>query len=95
MLILHTVYHFYSNLDVLQEPAKATQSFSSAHHPTLSQTIPTLEYMHKVWLAMAEEARFSPLSNAVYKGIEAIDKWYNKVDDTNAHFIALSWYLIL
>ncbi|KAF5336641.1 hypothetical protein D9758_015942 [Tetrapyrgos nigripes] len=56
---------------VLSLPAQATQSFSSSRHPTLSKTIPTLEYM--------------PL----LKGIENIDKWYNKVDDSPAYFITL------
>ncbi|KAF5371935.1 hypothetical protein D9757_011488 [Collybiopsis confluens] len=75
--------------EVLAEPAKATQTFSSVRHPTLAQTIPTLEYMRSMWSAMSIDPRFDLVTSALDKGIEAIDKWYSKVDDTNAHFITL------
>ncbi|KAF5340528.1 hypothetical protein D9758_015833 [Tetrapyrgos nigripes] len=75
--------------EVLSLPAQATQSFSSSRHPTLSKTIPTLEYMRSMWVAMSENTRFLPVKSALLRGIENIDKWYNKVDDSPAYFITL------
>ncbi|THV03564.1 hypothetical protein K435DRAFT_851686 [Dendrothele bispora CBS 962.96] len=75
--------------EVLSLPAKATQSFSSVRHPTLSKTIPTLEYIRTVWQAMSGKSQFAYLRPALSKGIANIDKWYNKVNDSPACFITL------
>jgi hypothetical protein len=40
---------------VLKEPATAQQLFSSAKHPTASQTIPTLECLADQWQEMAND----------------------------------------
>ncbi|KAF5332358.1 hypothetical protein D9758_016940 [Tetrapyrgos nigripes] len=61
----------------------------NSRHPTLSKTIPTLEYMRSMWVAMSENTCFLPVKSALLKGIENIDKWYNKVDDSPAYFITL------
>ncbi|KAF5319881.1 hypothetical protein D9758_017850 [Tetrapyrgos nigripes] len=73
--------------EALSLPAKATQSFSSARHPTLLKTIPTLEYLRSMWVSMAVEKRFESVKGALWQGIASIDKWYNKVDHSSAYFI--------
>jgi hypothetical protein len=50
--------------------------------------------MRKVWVTMSEDPKFAPISNAIEKGIAAIDKWYKKVDNTSAYFITLGLLLL-
>ncbi|KAF8810839.1 hypothetical protein BYT27DRAFT_7039238, partial [Phlegmacium glaucopus] len=38
---------------------------------------------------MAQHPKFSEVEGPIYKGIENLDKWYNKVNDTDAYFICL------
>ena len=35
---------------------------------------------------------YSEVEGSIYKGIENLDKWYNKVNDTDAYFICLRAY---
>lgn len=73
----------------LQEPATAKQTFSSAREPTVWRTIPVLEFLLQSWENMAELPRFSEVEHAIQKGLENINKWYRKVNDTDAYFICL------
>ena len=41
---------------------------------------------------MANHPKFSEVEGSIYKGIENLDKWYNKVNDTDAYFICLHVY---
>ena len=38
---------------------------------------------------MAELPKFSEVEYAIRKGLKNIDKWYRKVNDTDAYFICL------
>ena len=38
---------------------------------------------------MSEIQKFSTVKDAILKGLENIDKWYRKVNDTDAFFIRL------
>ena len=42
---------------------------------------------------MADHPKFSEVKGLIYKGIQNIDKWYNKVNDTDTYFICLHMYL--
>src|SRR3954454_1567176 len=76
-----------------QEPANATQSFSSSSHPTVSRTIPVLEYMQTVWENMANDPKFQVVEDAIQAGLKNLGKWYQKVDDTDVYFICLGMLL--
>jgi len=76
--------------EVLREPATAKQTFSSAREPTVWRTIPVLEFLLQSWENMAELPRFSEVEHAIQKGLENINKWYRKVNDTDAYFICLA-----
>lgn len=76
--------------EVLQEPATAKQTFSSAREPTVWRTIPVLEFLLQSWENMADLPKFSEVEDAIRKGLENIDKWYRKVNDTDAYFICLA-----
>jgi hypothetical protein len=81
--ILYSISHFQ------QECAKATQTYSSIKYPTLSQTIPNLEYMINTFQAMADTDRFKPVAQSLQKALNNAEKWYNKIDQSDAYFIVL------
>ncbi|KAG2029160.1 hypothetical protein BDR03DRAFT_1018820 [Suillus americanus] len=61
--------------EVLQEPASATQTFSSSRDPSVWWTIPILEFLQKSWENMAALPRFSPVHDAIHKGLNNVAKW--------------------
>jgi hypothetical protein len=74
---------------IIQEPATAKQTFSSSSEPTVWRTIPVLEFLLQSWENMAELPKISELKPALHKGLANINKWYRKVNDTDAYFICL------
>jgi len=38
---------------------------------------------------MAELSKFSEVKDAIHKGLESLDKYHGKVNDTDAYFICL------
>lgn len=89
-LISCSLYSLLSN----QEPATAKQTFSSAKEPTVWRTIPVLEFLLQSWENMAELPKYYEVEHAIRKGLENIDKWYRKVNDTDAYFICLGMKLL-
>lgn len=63
--------------------------------PTLGRTIPVLEFLQESWDNMARHEKFSNVSDAISAGMENLNKWYRKVDDTDAYFIALGMLLFM
>ena len=43
---------------------------------------------------MAELPKFSEVEHAMRKGLENIDKWYRKVNETDAYFICLGTSIV-
>ena len=85
----HTCHEVPNSPFTFQEPATAKQTFSSAREPTVWRTIPVLEFLLQSWENMADLPKFSELGHAIRKGLENINKWYRKVNDTDAYFICL------
>jgi hypothetical protein len=85
----HTCREVPNSPFTFQEPATAKQTFSSAREPTVWRTIPVLEFLLQSWENMADLPKFSELGHAIRKGLENINKWYRKVNDTDAYFICL------
>jgi hypothetical protein len=81
----------------LQEPANATQSFSSSKDPTVWRAIPVLEFLQQSWQNMAANDKFSSVADALHAGLENLGKWSRKTDETDVYFICLgpSPYTIL
>src|SRR4051794_9322814 len=77
----------------VQEPANAQQSFSLSQEPTVWWTIPVLEFLQQSWENMAAVPRFGELAGAIHNGLENLEKWYRKTDDTNVYFICLGKHL--
>ncbi|KAG1805825.1 uncharacterized protein BJ212DRAFT_1486171 [Suillus subaureus] len=76
--------------DVLQEPADAQQTFLVTHKPTVWRTIPVLEFLQEMWQTMANSSKFSSVSMAIEAGVNNLQKWYHKTDDTSIYFICLA-----
>jgi len=49
-----------------------------------------LEFLQKMWGLMANPTKFSELKEVINSGLENMDKWYHKTNNTNAYFICLS-----
>ncbi|KAH9988499.1 hypothetical protein BJV77DRAFT_1070053 [Russula vinacea] len=75
--------------EVLWETAKAHQSFSSSQDPTVWQAIPVLEFLQEAWSTMSAHPRFLDISDAINHGLKNLNKWYQKLDETNVYFICL------
>jgi hypothetical protein len=48
-----------------------------------------LEYFQQTWEAMEVNSRFAEISPAIRAGIDNLNKWYRKADDTDTYFICL------
>jgi hypothetical protein len=53
------------------------------------RTIPILEFLQERWGDMAVAPKFAEVSDSITSGLENIQKWYGKTDDTDAYFICL------
>ncbi|KAG2338647.1 hypothetical protein BDR05DRAFT_951815 [Suillus weaverae] len=71
------------------EPTTVQQSFSSATHPTASQTIPTLECLADTWQTMANSTEYLPVADAIQKGLRNVGKYYEKTNNSDIDFICL------
>ncbi|KAJ7465531.1 hypothetical protein FB451DRAFT_1179014 [Mycena latifolia] len=69
--------------EVLQEPAKIQQSFSSAKFPTVWRTVPLLEFLQQSWMNMAAHSKFASMASSINAGLENLEKWYRKTDETD------------
>ncbi|KAK7025717.1 HAT family dimerization domain-containing protein [Favolaschia claudopus] len=76
--------------EVLQEPANIQQSFSSSRYPTVWRTLPLLEALAETWRNMAATDRFADMQDSIYAGLENIENWYGKTNDTDVYFICLA-----
>ncbi|KAJ7446138.1 hypothetical protein FB451DRAFT_1376010 [Mycena latifolia] len=76
--------------EVLQEPAKIQQSFSSAKFPTVWRTLPLLGFLQQSWMNMAARSKFASMASSINAGLENLEKWYRKTDETDFYFICLA-----
>jgi hypothetical protein len=65
------------------------QTFSSSRDPSVWRTILVLKFLQKSWENMAALPRFSPVHDALQKGLANVAKWYDKTKDTSTYFICL------
>jgi hypothetical protein len=72
-----------------QEPADAQMSFASEHHPSVSFTIPFLEFLQTRWETLLDDPEFEPVHHGIQAGLENLNKWYRKLDDTDVYFVCL------
>jgi hypothetical protein len=53
-----------------------------------------LEFLQEAWTNMADHPKFADISDAINAGLENLNKWYRKIDDTDVYFICLGRRLI-
>jgi hypothetical protein len=85
----YVTLEWFSKLNINQEPAKIQQSFSSAKFPTVWRTLPLLEFLQQSWRNMAAIDRFADMKDSINCGLENLEKWYRKTNDTDVYFICL------
>lgn len=73
----------------MQEPSTAQQQFSLSKEPTVSRTIPVLEFLQQSWGNMATVTKFHEVEDSLHAGLKNLEKWYRKTNDTNVYFICL------
>jgi len=44
---------------------------------------------------MARSSKFSAMENTILLGLNNVEKWYRKTDDTDVYFICLGTFLLL
>jgi len=44
---------------------------------------------------MAHSSKFSAVENAILLGLNNVEKWYRKTDDTDVYFVCLGMFLLL
>ena len=69
--------------------AEAQQSLSAEKFPSVGDCLPVLEKLQSKWGEMAKDPRYEPVKAGLQSGITNLAKWYQKVDATDAYFIAV------
>jgi hypothetical protein len=77
------------NLSWNQDPHTAIENFGSEKYPTMWKTLGCIEFLQSRWEHSATEARMAPLRTAIQAGLENFGKWYRRMDNTDAHVVAL------
>ena len=76
-----------------QEPASATQTFSATTHPSLSRSIPVLEFLSQSWEDFGDNLDYETLAAPLQAGLDNLGKWYRRTDESDAYFITMGKYL--
>lgn len=64
-----------------------------SRHPSVWRTIPILEFLRESWTNIANLPSASlEIRAAIEAGLENIDKWYQKTDDTDVYFVCLGMF---
>ncbi|KAJ6524840.1 hypothetical protein B0H10DRAFT_2249520 [Mycena sp. CBHHK59/15] len=87
--------HLTKMHEVLQEPANIQQSFSSSKYPTVWRTLPLLEALRETWTNMAATEKFQGMRESINAGLDNLEKWYTKTDDTDVYFVCLGESVIM
>ena len=48
-----------------------------------------MEFLQEMWGTMVKVPKFNELKDAISAGLQNMDKWYRKTNDTNVYFICL------
>ncbi|EXX56006.1 hypothetical protein RirG_220070 [Rhizophagus irregularis DAOM 197198w] len=75
-------------MSVLKVFIRATKVVSSAKYPILSTTIPIYNFLIDKLESYCDKSNYSDIANAVKVGINKLDTYYTKTDDTNMYTVA-------
>jgi hypothetical protein len=89
--------HFYSIylliLILPQDTNEIQQYFSSESQPTLWRTIPAFEELKMAWEWKHSMPKYELYKVAVQKGLDKVNKYYEKMDEKSVYMLALGEYL--
>ncbi|RDX49552.1 hypothetical protein OH76DRAFT_1350567, partial [Lentinus brumalis] len=74
--------------DILADANRLHQLCSSTRVPTLHQVIPALETLASRWEAKAANPDYALFHVALNKGLEKINKYYEKLDDARSYVLS-------
>ena len=66
-----------------------TQSFSTTNRPSLSHSIPVLEFLLQSWEELHDTPEYESLSGHLQAGLDNLGKWYRHTDESDAYFITM------
>jgi hypothetical protein len=72
----------------LQGAAKIQETFSAEYYPTIWRILPAYEELLAEWRVFSHDPRMIALWPAIEAGIESLEKYYNKTDNSPAHIIS-------
>ncbi len=79
----------------IQCTSRSQQAFSSDMHPTLAKAIPAMEGLHKSWEKQSTDDRYAPFHHVLLAGMDKINKYYERTEDSDAYIFSMSELLIL
>ncbi|KAG6805689.1 hypothetical protein H0H92_014366, partial [Tricholoma furcatifolium] len=56
----------------------------------MSKALPLLERLIETWTTFVKLPKFARVAGALKKGLEKLQKWYNKTDESDTYFICLA-----
>jgi hypothetical protein len=74
---------------VCQAAANVQEAFSAEYYPTVWRILPLYEDFIAQWRALAEDPKMAILELAINAGIESVEKYYNKTDNSPAHIVSM------
>ncbi|KAH9928415.1 hypothetical protein B0H21DRAFT_670095, partial [Amylocystis lapponica] len=75
--------------DILEDPSKYQQAFSSDKVPTLHRVIPALEAMCTRWEKKLTKAKYAIFHPALEDGLAKLNKYYRKLDDSRVYVLSM------
>jgi len=55
---------------------------------TCNRVFPFLEKLQTTWEALSMKREYQPVQHALLAGLQNMDKWYQKTDNTSIYFVS-------
>ncbi|KAM5541078.1 hypothetical protein V8D89_005389 [Ganoderma adspersum] len=75
--------------EILEDADRYYQVCSTTRVPTLHQVIPTIESLMSHWEAKLHNPKYAIYHDALRAGLDKLNKYYKKLDNTNVYILAL------
>ena len=76
-------------IDVCQAAAEVQEAFSAEYYPTIWQVLPLYKDFISKWKGFATDPNMLQLWPAIEAGLESLEKYYNKTDDSPVHIVSV------
>ena len=65
------------------------ESLGKENEPTIHRVIVAMEAMASKWEYKLTQAVFAPFKPAIQRGLDKLNKYYSKLDNTDVYIVAL------